>query len=261
MEFSTVLNHLQNQFSGSMVLYVDDIAKILGKSDKAVSNLIARDALPFKVKTVGGLRCVDIFQIAQWLSSDKGMAQESVAPNAEISPPKVNTEPRTFVRPIKPIKLSEVRTLTSSNARPALTGTMAAKILKMRHAQASALGRFIHVLPSDDEVAFMLKVMENLYFTNDPPSTGFVVTIKNLNKAGDQVLGIGTPANFEIQDQACDFLMERVNDWRYRKPMPGESCIEYFVLKHFEETLFHAVARDERLTVTINAVAMEFLGE
>jgi hypothetical protein len=80
MEFSVVLNHLQSQYSGQLVLYVDDIAKVLGKSDKAISNLIARDALPFKVKTVGGLRCTDIFQVAQWLASDQDIAEESEQP-------------------------------------------------------------------------------------------------------------------------------------------------------------------------------------
>ena len=261
MEFSLVLNHLQNQFSGSMVLYVDDIAKILGKSDKAVSNLIARDALPFRVKTVGGKRCVDIFQIAQWFSSDVDMAQECVAPTAETSRPKVNTEHRTSVRPIRPIKLAQAHKQPSSTERPALTGTMAAAILKMRHAQSASIGRFIHGLPNDDEVAFMWEVMEKLFSNDDNPSTGYVVTIKKLNEAGEQFLGIGTPAHFEMQEQACDFLMERLNDWRFRKPLFSERCVDYFALKHFEETLFHAVARDERLTVTINSVAMEFLGE
>ena len=260
MEFSVVLNHLQNQFSGSLVLYVDDIAKILGKSDKAVSNLIARDALPFKVKSVGGKRCVDIFQIAQWCCSDTGMAQECVASSAEASLPSVNIEPRS-ARPIKPIKSSPAPKQTSSSERPALTGTMAAAILKMRHTQAAAIGRFIHGLPNDEEVAFMSEVIGNLFSNDEQPPTGYVVTIGKLNQAGEQVLAIGTPAHFEIQDQACDFLMERLNEWRYRKPSPGESCVEYFVLKHHEKTLFYAVTRDQKLTVTVNAVDMEFLGE
>ena len=86
MDFPVVLAHLQHQFSGQMVLDVDDLAKVLGRSDRAISNLIARDALPFKVKTVGAKRCVDIFQVAQWLSSDEAMATESV--KVDATPPQ-----------------------------------------------------------------------------------------------------------------------------------------------------------------------------
>jgi hypothetical protein len=260
MEFSVVLNHLQNQFSGSLVLYVDDIAKILGKSEKAVANLIARDALPFKVKTVGGKRCVDIFQIAQWFCSDTGMAQECVAPSAEASPPSVKIQP-VPARPLKPIKLAQAQKQSTSAEKPVLTGTMAAAILKMRHAQSTAMGRFIHGLTSGDEVAFMLEVMEKLFSNDEQTSTDYVVTIGKVNQAGEQLLAVGTPAHFEIEDQACDLLMHHLNEWRFRKPSPEESCVEYYVLKHLEETLFYATTRDQKLTVTVNEVGMEFPGE
>ena len=128
MDFSVVLNHLQNQFSGQLVLYVDDIAKVLGKSDKAISNLIARDALPFKVKTVGGcLRCIDIFQVAQWLSSDQDLAGEGVEADAKPSSPKFKS------KPVKPSKLTKGPEQLPEVEAPALTGKVAAMLLKMRH--------------------------------------------------------------------------------------------------------------------------------
>jgi hypothetical protein len=43
MDFSVVLNHLQDLYLGQLVLYCDDIAKILRTSDKAIDHLIARD--------------------------------------------------------------------------------------------------------------------------------------------------------------------------------------------------------------------------
>ena len=133
MESSIILAHLQNQFSGQLVLYVDDIAKVLGKSDKAISNLIARDALPFKVKTVGGLRCIDIFQVAQWLSSDQDMAQESFV-DARPPPSKVKSTP------VRSTRLTKGQEQFPSTEAPALTGKAAAILLKMRHAQASVCG-------------------------------------------------------------------------------------------------------------------------
>ena len=75
MDFELIKVALQAQFPGQLVLYVGDIAKILGKSKKGISNLVARNNLPFQVKTVGRARCVDVFQMAQWLSSDASVAR------------------------------------------------------------------------------------------------------------------------------------------------------------------------------------------
>lgn len=85
MDSELVKKSLETQFPGQLVLYVADIAKILGKSDKAISNLMARKSLPFQVKTVGRARCVDVYQVAQWLSSDTSLADE-VAGGPEPQP-------------------------------------------------------------------------------------------------------------------------------------------------------------------------------
>src|SRR5450756_1291023 len=105
MDGNQVIAHLQSQFSGQLVLYVDDIAKVLGKSDKAISNLIARKGLPFKIKTVGGLRCVDIFQVAQWLSSveeapENGTRLSDAAPLKLLSSSK-KAKPGKSVEPVE----------------------------------------------------------------------------------------------------------------------------------------------------------------
>jgi len=76
MDFERVLASLQARFAGQMVLYAPDLAKILGKSEKAIEHLIRRSHLPFQVKSLGKARCVDIFQVAQWLSTDAAMAKE-----------------------------------------------------------------------------------------------------------------------------------------------------------------------------------------
>lgn len=255
MESSVVLKHLQNQFPGQLVLYVADIATVLGKSDKAISNLIARDALPFKVKTVGGKRCTDIFQVAQWLSSDQDMAQESVVVNARPSPSKVKSTS------VKPTKLTKVQEQFPSNAAPALTGKVAAMLLKMRHGQTIAMGRFVHGLRNVDDVVFMNEVMEKLFYSADALSSSYVVTLKRLAPKGAKVLAEETRKYFETEEHACDFLMVKLTNWRYRKAVPKSKMVEHFVLEASGKTLFHAIASDHKLTVEINSIDMEFFGE
>lgn len=251
MDFSVVLNHLQSQFSGQLVLYVDDIAKVLGKSDKAISNLIARDALPFNVKTVGGLRCVDIFQVAQWLSSDEDMAKQGVGVQAKPTPPKLES------KPVKPTKLTKVQ----EQAAPAPTGKVAAMLLKMRHSHAAAMGRFVHGLRSIDDVVFMNEVMEKLFYTADLLSSSYVVTIKKLAPKGAKVLAEETRKYFGTEETAGDFLMVKLDSWRNRKAVPKNKLVEHFVLEESGKTLFHAIASDHKLTVVSKSIDMEFSGE
>ena len=254
MEFSVVLNHLQNQFSGQLVLYVDDIAKVLGKSDKAISNLITRDALPFKVKTVGGLRCIDIFQVAQWLASDEDIAEESVSVEAGPSPSKVKS---TRVQGTTLTK--EKKQLTGE--APALTGKMAATLLKMRHSQASAMGRFVHSLRENDDFVFMNEVIEKLFYTVDLLSSSHVVIVKRLAFIGAKVLSDETRKYFETEDRADHFLTLKLDSWRSRKGLQKPKLVEHFILEKSGKTLFHAIARDQKLAVIVNSIGMEFLGE
>ena len=83
MDIRLVLEHLRAQFKDQLVLYADDLAKILDKSEKAVQQLISRGSLPFQVKTIGGRKCVDIFQVAKWLASELDTADE-LAPSHRI---------------------------------------------------------------------------------------------------------------------------------------------------------------------------------
>ena len=254
MEFSVVLNHLQNQYSGQLVLYVDDIAKVLGKSDKAISNLIGRDSLPFKVKTVGGLRCVDIFQVAQWLASDQDIAEESVAADARPSPSKVKSTR------VQGTTLTKGKKHPSGEA-PALTGKMAAMLLKMRHSQASAMGRFVHGLRENDDFVFMNEVIEKLFYTADLLSSNYLVIVKRLAFIGAKVLAEETRKYFETEDRADHFLTVKLDSWRSRKGVHKPKLVEHFILEKSGKTLFHAIARDQKLTVIVNSIGMEFLGE
>lgn len=257
MDFSVVLNHLQNQFSGQLVLYVDDIAKVLGKSDKAISNLIARDALPFKVKTVGGLRCIDIFQVAQWLSSDQDLADESVEADAKPSPPKFKSKPE---KSVKASKLTKGQEQLLAVEAPALTGKVAAMLLKMRHGQAAAMGRFVHSLRNVDDVVFMNEVIEKLFFTADLLSSSYVVTIKKLAPEGAKLLAEETRKYFGDEEAAADFLMAKLVNWRYHKGASRNKLIEHFVLEESGKTLFHAIVCCGQLRLARNSIGIQLLG-
>ncbi len=151
MDFSVVLNHLQSQFSGQLVLYVDDMAKVLGKSEKAIANLIARKSLPFKIKNVGGHRCVDIYQVAQWLASDGDVAKEAVAvPVKKLTGRKkaATGRPVAAEQDLDPV---------------APSGLMASKILQMRHDYALPLARFAVLLDDENEEEFMKSVHRALF--------------------------------------------------------------------------------------------------
>lgn len=254
MESSVILAHLQNQFSGQLVLYVDDIAKVLGKSDKAVSNLIARKALPFKVKTVGGLRCVDVFQVAEWLSSDQAIAEETVAENANPPPSKGRS------RPPRSLKLHKGKERLPSGDTPALTGRAAAMLLKMRHGQASAMGRFVHGLRKNDDFVFMNEVMEKLFYTADQLCSSYVVIVKKLASKGAKTLAEETRKYFDAKGHADRFLTAKLDDSLRRRGVQKSKLVEHFVLEQAGETLFHATASDQLLTVTVNTIGMEFFG-
>ncbi len=49
--------------------YAQDLARVLGRIEKALAHLIARAQLPFGMKTVGGRKCLDFFQVAEWRAS------------------------------------------------------------------------------------------------------------------------------------------------------------------------------------------------
>ena len=84
MSFELALAHLKDQHPDQLVLYCRDLAKILSRSESSISHLLERGGLPFKVKKVGRERCVDIFQVAQWLAAgdeeDKNPPQEGEMP-------------------------------------------------------------------------------------------------------------------------------------------------------------------------------------
>lgn len=250
MEFSVVLNHLQTQFSGQLVLYANDIAKVLGKSEKAIAHLIARDQLPFKVKMLGGLRCVDIFQVAQWLASEQEVAQEVVA-----SPAKVVKSLAAVKRPKvqKTPKVVPNGSVAGAQAKP---GSMAASILAMRHDAPQAMARFASRLRNVDEMAFMNEVLEQLFYPADFLTSNYVVTLKKFAPKTCKVLVQETRSYFPSEDHASDFLVVKLVGMRDSK----NSRIAHLRLEHDTDTLFHAVVTNSKLDILNNSMSLALPG-
>lgn len=80
------LSLLSNSFPGQMVLYLDDIVKVLATTKRSVEGLIQRKRFPFETRKIGGRVCVDILQVARYLASEQ-MGEASI-PTPAVSKPK-----------------------------------------------------------------------------------------------------------------------------------------------------------------------------
>lgn len=161
MDVNQVATDLRNQFSGQSVLYVNDLAMVLGKSEKAISNLMARRGLPFTVKFIGRRRCVDIFQVAQWLASDSGIIKDAMVPTVKPTalPPKQGPLKRPYTQ-------------------------MEIAILQSRQSNAASLARFADGLADPSEKFFIHDVARKIAFTDSRPSS-IVLTCKSRDHAGE----------------------------------------------------------------------------
>lgn len=150
-----VLKHLQSQFPGQLVLYAPDLAQVLGKSEKALSHLISRGQLPFRVKSLGGKNCVDIFQVADWLATDDGIADEVTDARATAG-----ARNRSGSRGKRP----------SSEARSGI----GAKLMEMRLGAARVLTQSVAMSGVAGQ-EFVVLLAEHLALLHDVPVTSFAV--------------------------------------------------------------------------------------
>lgn len=159
MDVGLVLEHLRAQFKEQMVLYAGDLAKILNKSEKAVQQLISRGSLPFQVKSIGGRKCVDIFQVAKWLASDLETTEE-------LDPTKKSSD----------AKGAKPRNSSSPSGR----SSIGKRLMERRHAQAAQLVRLADSLRDVDEGTFLRAVAEKYAFpATEANDWGFKVSCKS----------------------------------------------------------------------------------
>lgn len=190
MSYSQVLQHLQAQYPRQFVLYVRDLAEVLGRSEKAVSHLIARGNLPFAVKTLGGQRCVDIFQVAQWLASEgvqDGAGTDSSSPD---------------VKPLQP----PVRGKKATQVRPKAKSDIAGKLMQMRYEQAKNLSRFAASLQDVDERIFITEVAVKLATIASILPLNFSVVVTQFELQGMNSIATKKKWSFVSFDEARFFL-------------------------------------------------------
>lgn len=79
------------------MLYLDDIAKVLGSSNRAIAGLLQRKSLPFQTRKLDGKVVVDLIQVARYLAGEVAQdlsppqksAKRAEAPNrAAVQPGK-----------------------------------------------------------------------------------------------------------------------------------------------------------------------------
>ena len=249
MSNSEVISFLQTEYSGQIVLYVDDIARLLGKSEKAIAHLISRKKLPFEIKMVGGLKCVDIFQVAHWLSSKA----ELMSTDLEMLP---TAAPAALKSKSKLPKSSAPDKLAEPGFKEPLTGLMAAEILRSRHKFKAPMQRFVSGLRNPEEVAFMQEVQEKLFYSAALLASSYVVTIRKLAPLGYKLQCEETIKSFESEDQACDFLVGRLSRYRRTK----SKHVLHFELAHTGATLFHVVVTAGDWTFLNNAIELQLSG-
>jgi hypothetical protein len=130
MNIELALAYLTKRFSGQLVLYSSELAEVLGKSERALENLIARDTFPFVIQKVGGQNCVDVFQVATWLTRNLKPADSAQDDSEE-----------------KSVRTKSARTASGSkktSGRSSLSG----KLAKLRFEAAGVMRRF--AVSSDD---------------------------------------------------------------------------------------------------------------
>lgn len=220
MDAQQVLQHLQQQFAGQMVLYVSDMATILGKSEKAVSNLIARDSLPFKVKNVGGHRCVDIFQIAQWLSSDADMGTEALAAD----------------KPSKSVKQAPAPKARAS-AKPVQQSSIGQRIMQLRHDNAVSLSRFAATVADPAERLFLFEVVEKFAATSTRPDGEFLLSITTVGTRDGLETRTVAQQGFDELDAAYAVLAREVRH-------PGAEGLQRIELLRGRACYYRAVFGD-----------------
>jgi hypothetical protein len=196
------------------VLYVADIAKILGKSDKAISNLMARKSLPFQVKTVGRARCVDVYQVAQWLSSDTSLADE-VAGGPEPQPASRESQTRLLVS--KPVRDRQTHgegegpsvQVTVPTVEPEF-GPYAKSILERRQAEVKRLQGFAAGLQGIENMAFMCEVLDEMTFGSLITQMTYAVTFENLSRRERGLWADKSKLFFENEQSAAKFAHLRL---------------------------------------------------
>jgi hypothetical protein len=254
MDFDFVLSDLRTQFPGQIVLYVNDIAKILGKSPKAIQNLIERKNLPFTVKLVGGLRCVDVYQVAQWATSNAEVANEVVTTAQVLNPVNASANSDSNAKASRARKSTGKAAVLGSVEEESAFGPMALMILKNRKAQALSMVRYVHRIYDSDAAAFMLDVLESMFYSPDQLASNFAVTLKSFSPNHFKPKADVQTRYFADKEGALDYLVVKLMQLRSSK----STSITQLTIEFGDKTIFHVVSSElDRLHLINNDVGLD----
>ena len=220
MTVDQVLNDLRARHGPRLVFYAADLALLLGESEAATENLINSQSLPFSIKMVGNRRCVDIYQIAQWLA-DGGVVP--VVVQSEVSRPTLSPQP------VVPESV-----LDNAHAPAPARSKIANQILSMRHRNAGLLAAFSFSHTDKNEPLFITEVIECMVFTERLPASNFVLTLSSSHAS----VGQGTVTEMKwLFDQFEDALKRTVQRWRG----PFAAAASKLVLRSGRKVLFRGI--------------------
>lgn len=157
MNAQQVLQHLQSQYPGQLVLYTPQIACLLGKSEKALSHLVTRGRLPFTPKVVGGRKCVDVFQVAEWLAAS---SSDSQTPTPSPLAAQIKHPP------------------SGNNSLPQKRNSLSTRLMELRHQANETLRRIAkNALIEDDSLVadFSVELGDEIKAFDDLTSAAFIV--------------------------------------------------------------------------------------
>ena len=254
MDFERVLAHVQAQFPGQLVLYAPDIAKILGRSVSAIEHLMARKNLPFEVKSVGRGKCVDIFQVARWLSTtNEAMAQEVLEQQPAqkaLKGRRTGAErTRTVQRPAT--TQGEGQGVGTAEKAPLADedyGPFARIILERRKAAAIQLQGFALELVDLDSAAFMLDVLQALVMGAELVQSTYIVFLDNLAPKAPGLMASSIRQHFDDRQAAARFTYERLTEMKEGKVAAGTQI----KIEHNDEIVFWCAHSKESGIVVIN---------
>lgn len=192
MQAKAVLEHLQGMFPGRLVLYAPDLAKVLGLSERSLAHLIERGRFPFPVKTMGRRRCVDIFQVAEWLAANGDMPDQRAS---EVSKPK------------------SARTKKSDNGSTRSAGgqsSIAKRLIEMRHRMSAGIAQMASACLGSIDRMFWFEVAE--FLTMQQKFSGATVKLRwttqssEFPSAGEQTI------YFDSASEAIAFARKAQDD-------------------------------------------------
>jgi len=219
MTVDQVLNDLRNRYGARLVLYSEDLALLLGASEEALASLINCQSLPFSIKMVGNRRCVDIYQIAQWLAHE-GVA--SVAAPTEAPETKFEEA------------LKEPAQVLSDPGPTRVRSKIANQVLMARHKNAGLVAAFVFSQVDPDERLFIAEIIEHMVFAGGLPTSDFVLTLSTSHVS----VGQGTVTEMKWMFGKLDEALKKTTE-RWKGPFAAAA--NRLVLRRGRRVLFRGV--------------------